>query len=141
MMDQTQAAKYFIVAWVKDWSLRMYLDTVAGKGFPHEKAHEAFKWLPKDVGLFIRNIKVRRYIADAFHQLNNKLWDAADNAQRLALAGLVSAASGEHAKQRLDRSRQESRKTAKQYKDAMLTSRMSVDAMRRGGGHHWAVCK
>lgn len=142
MMTKEQAAKFFIVAWVKDWSMRTYLDTVGeGERIDWADAHKLFSWMPKDPGWFIRNTRVRRYAATAMRSLNDKLWDALDNAKKLALHAEVMQWDCGDAVQTMDAARREQHKLQKEYRAAMLGVRKSVDEMRRGSGHAWGVVK
>lgn len=142
MMSQEQAAKYFIVGWVKGWSLRVYWDTVCEKtGADWSAAHETYKWLPKDVGWFVRNVKIQRYIGDSFRSLNNKLWDAKDNSARLALSSLVQSTSGSDATQKQSDASKALSAEDKRMRASRLGYKLTVDAMRKSNGSAWNVCK
>lgn len=79
MFDQEKAAKYFIVAWKKDWSLKMYIFTVTeDMNIDFSKAHLLFPWLPKDKFLFLRNCKIKPLIAREYKKLNDQLYDSKD---------------------------------------------------------------
>lgn len=142
MLEQEKAAEYFIVAWIKSWSLQTYLK-VCGEGERIEwgDAHNIYRWLPDDPGFFMRNVYVKRYMDCAFPSLNNKLWDAPDNAARLKLANHILKADGAGAKQTTDKARLEERKNNKKYQASRLEARLSIEQARRGYGTHWKVVK
>ena len=80
MFTQEKAAKYFIVAWKKDWSLKMYVYAVleGDYNFKFEDLHILFPWLPKDKFIYLRNSKVKPLIAREYRKLNDQLYDAKD---------------------------------------------------------------
>jgi hypothetical protein len=142
MMTQEQAAKYLIVAWVKDWSMRMYLNVIGGdERIDWAEAHNRYQWLPKDPGWFMRNTRVRRYVAEAMRKINDRLWDAKDNNERLLQSTAIAGWNGSAAVQTMNAVRGEEHKARKELLASGIAYRASVDAMRRGGGHAWNVCK
>lgn len=141
MMTQEQAAKYFIVAWVKDWPLRMYFDTVCGEKIDWSIAHEKFPWLPKNISFFCRNSRVRRYVAEEFRVLNDKLWDANNNEQRLKLAPIVEKCVGIGNSSRANDGKFAARKSAADMGRVVFAKKLTIEAMRAGRGTAWDVCK
>ena len=110
MMSQEEAAKYMIVAWVKDWNLYTYLKTVTGSAAPDcTEAHKVFEWLPHGKVQFSKKY-VRSYIDDNFPKLSENLWDVASDKDRLALFKMVMRPVGENHHVRKDPARIEARK-------------------------------
>lgn len=94
MLDKEQAAKYMILAWLKDWSIRVYLETVYQNGIPVEASqiHADYPWMPavENLYYFGKGSKYcRTFIANCYPALNNALCDAPDNKALLALAPRV----------------------------------------------------
>ena len=140
-MTKEKAAKYFIVAWLKDWKLSTYVETVTGEvNFPFEKAHKEFPWLPKHAHWYF-NGTTRRYIADSFLKLNNMLWDSKSNEERLSFSVLVEKLNGRDSKPKADKHKKKEVSWVTHARRSGIAHRISVDAMRRGSGHHWAVAK
>lgn len=139
-MDFEQAAKYMIIAWIKDWNLSMYLKTVTGQKEPdYHEAYKTFIWLPTGSVNF-RYKYARRYIADNFINLNNLLWDAKTNEDRLKLFKMVMHPIGENHKCKNDAARMEAKKSDRRLNKSRLAENISVETMRKAG-RHWNVCK
>ena len=152
MMSQEQAAKYFIIGWVKGWSLWMYWLTVSEAQIGHNnsensisEAHKNYSWLPVDGFMYSRKVTCQRYIGDNLKKLNDSLYSASDNAERLKFWTLVVAHNGENcrnkANKKFTKDRQAMRKEDKKDKRTHQATALTVDAMRRGSGHAWDVCK
>jgi hypothetical protein len=140
-MTHEEAAKYMIVAWVKDWNLYTYLQVVTGEKKPDvDGAHTRLEWLPTGRVSFVAK-SARRFIADNFPRLNDRLWDAKDNAERLALYKQVMHPVGANHKLHIDPARMALRKENGNLRRAYLAEQQSTEAMRKGSGHHWNVCK
>lgn len=131
-----------IVAWVKDWNLLTYLQVVSGANKPNiEEAYRTYQWLPTGRVSF-KNKPARRFIADNMPSLNNKLWDAKNDKDRLSLYRFVMAAKvGDGHRVHFDQARSECRKERNALRKAATAESISVDMMRKGSGHHWNVCK
>lgn len=143
-MDLPSAAKYMVVAWVKDWPLLTYLGAVA-PGMIASQAHSEFPWLPADASWWKDEngecVTTRRFMQQAFPITNARLWEASGTAERLAVhveisrlvCGQIVPAASTGA--------------AKRYNhDALrdqtnLLDQMTREAFRRMNGRHWQVCK
>jgi len=145
-----KAAQYFIVAWVKNWSLRTYIGAVMKYGSDYEKIHDLYPWMPdaKNVHYYFKT-EVRPWCALAMSEINNKLWDIADEDKRLAMPKFLALAkrvenwdstgvkqSARHIKEAKEHT-QDMRKT----RQSGLAHKVSMETMRRGSGHHWNVVK
>lgn len=93
MLTLEQGAKYFIVAWIKNWKTRTLLDALDGKhGELSEERLKAlvdqFPFLPNNIGMYICNkgsgMLMKVAMPDISKKLNNALWDAKDDKQRLS---------------------------------------------------------
>lgn len=143
MMNRKQAAQYFIVAWVKGWTLPTYLKVLADGGprIPFDQAQALYPWLPGPWS-FINHHDCRTHLAEANRPLSDALWDAADDRARLALAPKIEAF--------VFTGRRRGYTAAVQRELGLHRSRLqrynvlneaSIESMRRGAGHHWQVCK
>jgi hypothetical protein len=143
MMDRKKAAEYFIVAWVKDWSLRTYLTALADGGprIDFDQANALYPWLPGPHA-FIRKHLVRTYLADANRPLSDALFDAVGDSARLALAPQVEAfVCTRRPSVYVDEARRAYRRERNRLSLNTSVEIASVDDMRRGNGSHWKVCK
>lgn len=142
MFDRKRASEYLIVAWVKDWSLRLYLKTISeGEAIDWAEAHKAYPWLPSDATPYIQNLSVRRWASVAMRQINDRLWDAKDNSERLKLGALVGKVDAIGVKLPTNEARDAMRKSKLALAASTAMNNLSIDTMRRGNGSHWAVCK
>lgn len=141
MMSQKQAAEYFVVAWVKEWTMSVYLHVIgAGEVIPFEQAHALYSWLPKQWPF--RPLSCRTYLAEVNRPLSDALWDAADDRARLALATNIAAFvfTKRHRGYAMEARRDYARDKATLDKIQFLKQEMKV-ARQLEGGHHWSVCK
>lgn len=152
MMTPDKAAQYLIVGWVKDWNLQMYLFVVSeqhhGTGrcvIDFNDAHRHYPWLPAAGWVFAKKISVRRYLADNFSVLSNRLWDAADHAARLKLATQVSQLDGSKAGIHVPRSMRLAASSVRyagvKLDKRKLEVRLTQEHYSKGGGHDWKTCK
>jgi len=145
-----KAAQYFIVAWVKNWSLRTYIGAVMKYGSDYEKIHDLYPWMPdaKNIHYYFKT-DVRPWCALAMSEINNKLWDIADEDKRLAMPKFLALAKrvenwDSTGVKQSARHVNDNREHTIDRRNARLTGlghKASVDAMRRGSGHHWNVVK
>ena len=141
MMSQEQAAKYFIVAWVKDWSLRTYWRVITETtDTPWEQAHSLFPWLP-DADWFMRNGWVRVFLADAHKTLNDAMWDAKDDKARLGLAPKVQALQVGQVKKLPIAAQEDHKEAMKANRRSRISIAITLESWDRSAGHHWNVCK
>lgn len=142
MFSKPQAAQFFVVAWVKDWSLRLYLHTVSGgERIEWDDAHRYYPWLPDDRWPFAYGIRARKWAADAMRPINDRLWDAKDNTARLRVAEHVMLWDSAGAKMVSNRARRQMIRDNAKLKRLDAAAALSYGEMRRGSGHDWAVCK
>lgn len=140
-MSQEQAAKYFIVAWVKDWKLKIYLATIVGeKNVPFYIAHESYKWLPESTHWFFQGT-TRRYIADTFPKLNDLLWDADSNEKRLLLSRIVEKLNGKNSMPTSDKHKKKEVSPGVYTKKAKLEFEKYENINLKCGGHGWKTVK
>ena len=152
MLTKEQAAKYAVVAWVKDWSLITLLSAIDGatasaKDVEQERidaARVVAPFLPDDVWVYRRDGSVRRFFADNFPRISDALWDAASDAIRLKLSQKIERISGAG---KVVGSRfatgdlQAMRKTRESLRQATTSYRASRVAFRSNGRSAWNVCK
>ena len=143
--DRKKAAEYLVVAWVKDWRIRTYLDAIGAGKTNFDDIHDMYPWMPAHDNLhrYIKNSAVRPWVAFAMRAINNKLFDAKDDKARLALAKQIehwdsTGATAGYAHKEAERER---RRAIIQHRQTGLGHKASVEAMRRGSGTHWNVVK
>lgn len=143
MMDQRNAAEYFIVAWVKNWSLRTYLNVLSegGPAIDWEAAHQAYPWLPEGRHWFIRNPPCRAYLAKVSRPLSDRLWDATGNQARLALAPQLAALCVKKIKTHKNEASAETTFNHKKMAVHRMHKAIFRDYCERIGGHHWGTVK
>jgi hypothetical protein len=142
--DKEKAAQYFIVAWVKNWKITTYLSAIGVQDLDYEKIHDLYSWMPDEKNRhYYFKTDVRAWCALAMNVINNKLWDTDDNAKRLALAKRVENwdSTGVKQSRRYVKDAREHTRDMRETRRAGLTHKVSMETMRRGGGHHWNVVK
>lgn len=143
MMDQEKAAKYFIVVWVKEWSLKTYLDAVGdGERIDFADAHKLYPWLPSQIHYFIaRSGRTRKYIADLSKKFSDKLWDATDDKARLALWPEVLKLNGGETRGKVSEAQREFYKSKRDFERSKLSKHVNNGRYERGSGSCWSVVK
>ena len=153
MLSLEQAAKFLVVAWVKDWSMRTLLDVVDEK--PGEIAPErvqaaatALPFMPENLHWYVANhgsgVTTRHFVADAFPKLSAFLWSAKDNEARLKVASQIAklrAGAIKTTSRFSDAERNERRAVARESRQATESYRMSRDAFKTHQRGAWSVCK
>ena len=153
MLSLEQAAKFFIVAWVKNWNLRMLLDTLDGSVGEVTDARidalvSAFTFMPKDLHCYITNhgcgLPVKQVVSSAFPKLNDALWNCSGDSARLALSAQVARIKTpdklHHSRfSTLDRS--EIANTRSKLRQTTTSYRASRDAFKSNQRSAWNVCK
>lgn len=153
MLAPDQAAKYLVVAWVKDWTMRTLLETLDGaKGDITQSRVDAvaaaLTFMPSHRHWYLGNkgygISARHFISDSFPRLSEALWAAKDHAKRLSFAPQImrlnagnATASSRFSKQDLA----EDRKTESLLRQADTSYRASRDAFKTHKRSAWNVCK
>jgi Fe-S cluster biosynthesis and repair protein YggX len=143
--DRKKAAEFFIVAWVKDWKMLTYLEVIGAKNVNYDDVHELYPWMPegKNIHRIISNSAIKPWTAFAMKAINDKLFDAKDNKQRLALAKLIENWDSTGAVNGFSHNEavKERTKEIRHMKQRAFEHKVSVELMRRGRGHHWNVVK
>jgi hypothetical protein len=142
--DKEKAAQYFIVAWVKNWSIYTYIGAIGVKDMDYGKIYDLYPWMPDEKNKhYYFKTEIRPWCALAMSEINNKLWDINDNAKRLALAKRIENwdSSGVKPTTRHIKDTQEHKKDMRETRQSGLAHKVSMETMRRGGGHHWNVVK
>jgi hypothetical protein len=143
MMDRRKAAQYFIVAWVKDWSLLTYLQVLAEDGprIEFADAHSLYPWLGQ-WAFKGRRRTVRTYLAESNRPLSDALWDAADDRARLALAPQVEAfVFNGQSRGYINEARKSFYRTDAERTKRSQLEQASIEDRHRRRGYHWQVCK
>lgn len=140
--DKKKAAEFFIVAWVKDWRMKTYLQAIGFDG-NFEDVHEIYPWMPDQRHFYIKDQLIRAWTGMAMRAINDKLWDTEDNKKRLALAMQIENWDSDKVSKKTSE-----RQDANQRRSYLMKNRqsgiqhkLSVETMRRGSGHHWGVVK
>lgn len=150
MLSREQAAKYLIVGWVKDWNIGTYLDVIYASKRPEQfkAVAEDFPWMPSDAHWYMANhgrgLAVRKLIADAYRLLGDRLWDAVDDAARLALYKEVIQLEARNIKasSRLGRGELHAQKKARrQYRVSVIESQAQAEWREANGRRAWNTVK
>lgn len=143
MMTHEKAADYFIVAWIKGWTIRRYFSCIMEmsdkEASTHwEEAHTLFPWLPYWIA---KGACVRPFVAIQYPILNTKLWDATDHKARLVLAPLILPYIARDAWG--NRRAKEKREHLKELnKDNVIcTAYKAQVSLSSRKTHDWKVCK
>lgn len=142
--EKEKAAQYFIVGWVKNWTIQTYLSAVGLRDSDYSKIHDLYPWMPDDQNKhYYFKTDIRAWCALAMNAINNKLWDTDDNNKRLALAKHIERwdSTGVKPSTRHVKDAREHTQDMRKTRQAGLTHKVSMETMRRGGGHHWNVVK
>lgn len=152
-MNLQEAAKFLIVAWVKDWPLRTLLDTITNtRGEVTEDrialARQSFLFLPMHIHWYVcahgAGASTRRFVADGFPRLNDALWDADDNKGRLELSSRVETLDASDIRMSRQLSRDgvaAMRKAKSEFGRTMGSYRLSREAFKTHQRSAWNVCK
>lgn len=140
--DRKKAAQYYVVAWVKDWSLKTYLDAIGnGERIDFSEANTLYPWLPSEPFLFARG-RVRRWTREAMREINDALWDTDENEKKLLLADRIERWKADGNIRFSKREEiNEGRRSQKSYVNSAIEFELSQNLNERAGGHHWNVCK
>lgn len=143
MFDRKKAAEFFVVAWVKDWSIGTYLDVIGAKTEPIENIVALYPWMPKDQIYYKSHKKIKTIAARYMRAINDLMWDAKDNKARLLLAQKIcNWKSDAYVKTLSDKEREyQMAEAKKQYMVTAISNSLEIEKMRRSSGNHWNVCK
>jgi hypothetical protein len=141
--NREKAAQYYVVAWVKDWTIRMYLHAVGVGDNKFKEIHDIYPWMAKDMMAYAKNMRIKPYTGYYMKPIQDKLFDADTNEQRLKIAGQIEhwVSDSFVVNTRHQKDTRERHKDQQNYKATMHVYKGSVDAMRRGSGHDWNTVK
>lgn len=141
--SREKAAQYYVVAWVKNWPVRLYLHAVGVGENRFAEVHKIYPWMAESITPYIKNMRIKIHTGYYMKPIQDKLFDADTNEQRLKLAKQIEhwvsdafVANARHKKDTRERY-----KDRKGYEATMNIYKASVDAMRRGSGHDWNTVK
>ena len=141
--SREKSAQYYIVAWVKNWPIRTYLHAVGLKDANFEDVHDIYPWMPKALRPYIKNMPIKVLTGYYMKPIQDKLFDANTNEQRLKVAEQLEhwvsdlyVANTRHKKDTRERNNDN-----RDYRATMQLYKASVDAMRKGNGHDWKTVK
>lgn len=144
-MNRQQAAQYFVVGWVKNWSLQTYADLLSDSGrIALEDVVNAHDWLPDHASWWPkanRSQPIRRFMVDAYPLTNGRLWEASDNIARLRVAVEIAKLDrfgGACGQIGVAATLMNRRADAGQK---LLKIQYERENYRRLNGHHWQVVK
>ena len=141
--DKNKAAKFFVVAWVKDWRFHTYLEAIGAKDIKYEDVHTHYPWMPDKTHFYFKDQMIRAWTGMAMRAINNRLWDTDDNKKRLSLANQIENWTSDKVDKTTTERKDvyERRKTLMQNRQTGLGHKASMETMRRGSGTHWNVVK
>jgi hypothetical protein len=141
--SREKAAQYYIVAWVKNWRIRTYLHSVGLRHTDFGDVHDLYPWMAKDLHPYLKNMPIKIYSGYYMKPMQDKLFDADTNEQRLKIAEQIEhwvsdlyVANTRHTKDTLERYNDN-----RDYRSTMQIYKASVGAMRKGAGHDWKTVK
>ena len=141
--SREKAAQYYIVAWVKDWHIRTYLDAVGLRDAIFEDVHDLYPWMAKNLHPYLTNMRIKPHTGFYMKPIQDKLFDANTNEQLLGLAKQIESWVSDAfvANKRHQKDARERRKDFRDYDATMMAYKASVDQMRKGNGHDWKTVK
>ncbi len=154
MLTLEHGAKMLIVAWVKDWSMRLLMDVLDEK--PNQKPseeriaelHKQFPFMPTHLNWYINNkgrgINTTKFVADAYPKLSEKLFNTSSNEVRLKNAPYIMKQNAKDEKPKNKYSKEEykeQRQETKLYRSATVSYRLSREAFKKSHRGAWEVVK
>jgi hypothetical protein len=152
-MDLEKAAKYLIVAWIKEWRMRTLLNAIDGHGGEVtqeiiDRVHAKYPFMPNILHAYIagkgQGILMRPYVSNLSKKLSDLLWDAKDNETRLSHYTLVMKLKGENLGRMQGLSKEdraEQSKDIRYYKSASGGYKQSRHAFKLAQGRDWFTIK
>lgn len=154
MLTLEQGAKMLIVAWVKDWRLRILmdvLDEVINQPITDERIealHKQFPFMPTHKHWYIANkgkgVNTIKFVADTYPKLSQKLFDASSNEVRLKNVPYIMKQDANNSKVQSNYSKEEykeRRDDTRNYQTAIVSYRLSRDAFKKAHRNAWEVIK
>jgi len=153
MLNKEKAAKMLIVAWVKNWPMRVLLDAISeqhGEVSDERLAKivEAFPFMPSNLSWYISNNgkgKLTKIAMPAINKkLNDALWDAKDNETRLSFYKYVMTMKtnvATHKRKYESKDQVENNKTLREANAEYSSYRLSREAFKKASGHDWNTVK
>ena len=141
--SREKAAQYYIVAWVKNWPIRTYLHSVGLRYANFEDVHNIYPWMAKDLAPYLKNMPVKVYAGYYMKPIQDKLFDANTNEQRLKIAEQIEhwVSDSYVANTRHKKDTRERYNDNRDYRSTMQIYKASVGAMRKGAGRDWKTVK
>ena len=154
MRTLEEGAKMLLVAWVKNWTMRtllgiLYNDTRhelnqefaddCAKNFPFMPNH--IYWYASHGGA---GLEVRRFVAEVYPKLNDRLWDLKDPKDCLKHAEYVQKQKAKDIRAKTKYGREEIAVRAKErreYRASNIGYRQSREAFKKYGRSAWTTVK
>ncbi len=153
MLTLEQGAKYFIVAWVKNWTMRTLINALDGEsGFVSDerlkKLTDQYPFLPSNVNWYIckngKGLHTKIAMPDIDKKLNNALWDAKDNQARLDLHKYVMKMKTNkviHTRKFESKDQIENNKALRESKSEYESYKLSRAYFKKCQGRDWFTVK
>lgn len=141
--SREKAAQYYVVAWVKNWSIRMYVNSVGLMHTNFSDVHDIYPWMAKDLIPYAKNMRIKPHTGYYMRPIQDKLFDANTNEQRLKIAKQIERWVSDTYGRRITETRDQKELYADKqlYSATLKVYRGSVDSMRKGSGHDWNTVK
>ena len=154
MKTLEEGAKMLLVAWVKNWTMRTLLGVLydntrqkldqefaddCAKKFPFMPNH--LYWYASHGG---SGLEVRRFIAEAYPKLSDRLWDLKDPKDCLKHAEYVQKQKAKDIRVKAKYGHQETLERAKErreYRASTIGYRESREAFKKHGRSAWTTVK
>jgi hypothetical protein len=152
-MDIDKAAKYLIVAWIKNWRMRTLLDAVDEHGGAVtqervDRIHAQFPFMPNIIHAYISSkgsgILMRPYVANLSKKLSDALWDTDDNTKKLSYYTYVKTLKANKLGKMQGLSKEENAEKTKDlntYRASVVGYRQSRDIFKLAQGRDWFTVK
>lgn len=99
-MDKEKAAGYFLLAWIKEWSMPTLAGIILESGSGHidpEYLNKNYSFMPQNRDCYFLPARrggfspmyVRKFVADNYPKLNARLWDCNSNEEIMSLKDRV----------------------------------------------------
>jgi hypothetical protein len=153
MLTLEQGAKYFIVGWIKDWSMRTLIDAMDEKhGEVTEERikilTEQFPFLPSGINWYIskkgRGQQIKVAMPDISKKLNDALWEAKDNQERLSFYTYVmklKTNKAVHTRKYSSSDQKQHNKELRENNATFESYKLSREYFKKSQGRDWFTVK
>lgn len=154
-MTLENAAKMLIVGWIKNWTMHVMIDALDGRSIDRyieqprvDNLVKDFPFMPSEKSWYYgcsgQGSYVRKFVHDMYPKLSNALWDTEDNMKKLGFHTYVMSVKAGADRPRTKYSkadRLEKRRNTNQYRQSIVSERVSREIFVKAGKHNWSTVK